>query len=61
MFKLPTVIKNKQEARNLAIDWQNWQSEQSLSYGEVTNFQTYFKNLGKRFGLIREFKENAIV
>ena len=27
----------------------------------ATYFGHYFKNLGKRYGLIREFKENGII
>lgn len=26
-----------EEARQFAIDWQNWQAEQSLSYGELAD------------------------
>jgi len=49
------------EARDLAIDWQNWQSEQSLSYGEILKFQNYFQALAAQFDLTDEFKENGII
>lgn len=53
--------KTKDEARQKAIDWQIWQSEQSLSYSELIEWSDYFYKLGKRFGLLREFKENGII
>lgn len=54
-------IKTKEEARELAKDYQRWASEQCLSYGELAYYTELFTKLGKRFGLIREFKENAIL
>jgi hypothetical protein len=54
-------VKTKEEAREIAIDWQIWQSEQDLSYGEMAEFADYFKQVGKKFGLLREFKENGII
>lgn len=49
------------EARELAIDWQQWQSEQSLSYYELAAHQAYFEALAYKFDLVDEFKENAII
>jgi len=60
MIKLKD-IHNVNDARNYAIDWQNWASNQSLSYGELFGFQNIFRKLGKRFGLTHEFKENGII
>lgn len=54
-------IKTKEEARTMAIDYQNWASEQSMSYGELVEYQNYFEKLGKKFGLKEEFKENGII
>lgn len=50
----------KSEAREQAIDWQYEASEQNLSYGELTDAQERFERLGKRYGLLQEFRENAI-
>lgn len=58
---MKTVIKDKESARQYAIDWQNWQSEVSLSYKEVIMWQGIFTKLGKKYGLLREFKENGII
>lgn len=54
-------IKTKEEARQAAIDWQHKQANKSLSYGELAEYAGQFRNLGKRFGLLREFKENGIL
>lgn len=56
-----TYEERKEEARQAAIDWQIWQSEQSLSYGEIAFYEEIFYKLAKRYGLIQEFKENAII
>lgn len=56
-----TSIKTREEARQQAIDWQIWASEQSLSYGELADWGGYFRTLGKKYHLIREFKENGIL
>ena len=48
-------------ARQLAIDWQNWQSERSMSYGELAQWQEVFRVLAEKFNLIEEFKENGII
>jgi hypothetical protein len=56
-----TYQQLKQAAREAAIDWQDWQAEQNLSYGELAEDQERFEKLGRRYGLIREFRENAII
>jgi len=56
-----TAIKSKAEARQKAIDWQAWQGRRSMSTTEVMRWAEYFRVLGKRFGLLREFKENGII
>jgi len=55
------VIKTKEEARQYAIDWQHRASKKSLSYGELAESAGQFRVLGKKFGLLREFKENGII
>lgn len=54
-------VKSAEEARQQAIDWQQWQSEQSLSYSEVADYADYFRKLGKKYNLTAEFKEEAII
>jgi hypothetical protein len=54
-------IKTKEQARQKAIDWQHWQSEQALSYSDLIEWQVYFTGLAKRFKLTAEFRENGII
>lgn len=62
-MKLPLFadIKTEDEARELAIDWQGWNSEQSLSYRELNEWQNFFEILAKDFNLTDEFRENGII
>ena len=61
MANKKTYQELKEQAREQAIDWQQWQSEKNLSYGELADYQAKFEKLGRRFGLVREFRENAII
>jgi hypothetical protein len=54
-------VKTADEAREQAIAWQQWQSEQSMSYGEASEWLNYFEKLAAKFNLTDEFKENAII
>lgn len=49
------------EATDLAIEWQHWMSDQSLSWGDLADWQGYFTALADKFDLHDEFKENGIV
>lgn len=62
-MKIPAInnITSAGEAESLAIDWQNWQSEQSLSYAELSLWQDFFGRLAKKFNLTDEFRENGII
>lgn len=59
--KALATIRSPAEARQIAIDWQHWQSNQDLSYYELMKWHSYFLALAKRFKLTREFKENCII
>lgn len=54
-------IANAEEARQYAIDWQSWASEQNLSYGELLEWQERFESIAKHFDLVEEFKEEGII
>lgn len=58
-----TVLQAKTmaEAMQYAIDWQTWQSEISMSYGEAMGWAMVFSELADKFGLVEEFKENGII
>ena len=59
--KLIKDIKTKEEARAIAVEWQDWQSRESMSYAEAAEWYNYFRALGMKFNMIREFRENGIV
>lgn len=54
-------VKNKEEAREIAMAFQNWSSQESLSYSELAEYGNYFEALGKKFKLTEEFKEEGII
>lgn len=62
-FTLPPLseVTSADQAEELAKDWQNWQAEQSLSYGELAADQAYFEKLAQKFGLVEVFRENGII
>ena len=41
------TFANASEARDFAIEWQNWQSTQSMSLDQVIEWQGYFEKLAK--------------
>ncbi len=51
----------KRNVRQKAIDYQVEQSTKTLSYGELVEQQNFLYKLAKRYGLIKEFKENGII
>ena len=51
----------KEVARSKAIDFQYSSSDKCYSYAELAYYSDYFLKLGKRYGLIKEFKENGIL
>lgn len=56
------TIKTAEQAHDLAIEWQDWQSEQELSYGEAAEWNVFFHGLAGKFPELKEeFKENAII
>ena len=54
--------EGKEKAREEAIEWQNTFSEGKTYYwSEMAEFSDHFSKLAKRYGLIREFRENGII
>lgn len=53
--------KKKAAIREAAQDWQRSFSSCLWSYGEIADFQARFERLGRKFGLLREFRENGII
>lgn len=56
-----TYAENKERARDIAIEWSYDAADRGdLSYAELDDAGDYFYRLGKRYGLLREFRENGI-
>ena len=51
--------------RNLAIDWQDWASNESLSYGELVEWVGVIKTMAELADdsgeLLEELKENGVI
>lgn len=50
----------KQQARDKAVEWQLQASDKNYSCSELADFGEYFEKLGRRYGLLKEFRENGI-
>ena len=57
--------KTYNEKRNIlqqfAIEWQYMFSGLRYSWGEVAEWGSFFEEYGKKYGLLREFRENGII
>lgn len=51
----------KERAREEAINWQLSFGEHTYTWSDLAETSEHFERLGKRYGLIREFRENAII
>ena len=61
-FKLSgkTYEERKASAEDLAKEYQLYYSCYDWSYMELTIIYDYFEKVGKKYGLLKVFKENAI-
>lgn len=60
--KINNYQKNKERTRQKAIEFSNSFSEGKVYYySELAEIQSYFETQGKRYGLLTEFRENAII
>lgn len=55
-----TYASNKAVVRQEAIDWQNDLFRDNRSYEEMREAAEHFEKLGRRYGLLKEFRENGI-
>lgn len=54
--------KNKEKLRQKAVEYQSSFTEgKAYFYSEVATMQDYFYKNGKKYGLLREFRENGII
>lgn len=63
-----STIKSEDEARQMAIDWQTWASEQNqigeeptLYMSDMADWAAFFTELAAKFNLTEEFKEEGII
>lgn len=50
----------KEKAREIAVNWSINDMDYPYSYQGLVILTEYFYKLGKRYGLLREFRENGI-
>lgn len=55
------IPKTKEEARQYAIEWQQWASEVSMSHMEVMEWEKHFWDIASKFDIVNEFTENGII
>lgn len=51
----------KNRVREKAIEWQNGFNNHNHSWNELACYGEYFTKLAKRYGLVKEFRENGII
>ena len=59
-YKL-TYRKKKAKLREEAIKWQHDFSKHNYSMLELAVWGAYFEKEGRKYGLIKEFRENGII
>lgn len=58
---MTTYKTRKAAARDAAIIAQQDAAEKSPSYGEIAETADRLERLARRFGLLREFRENGLI
>lgn len=58
--KLSSYDRAQAILQSFAIEWQYKFSELNYSWGELAMWQSFFEEYGRKYGLLREFRENAI-
>lgn len=59
-YKL-TYSDKKEIARQTAINWQDSFSDLCYSWDDLAKWADFFEYIGKKYGLMTEFRENAIL
>ena len=57
---MKTYAERKAEVREEAIQWQADFGDRVMTWGEVVEETGRFERLGRRYGLLTEFRENGI-
>lgn len=58
--KKASYTETKAILKEFAIEWSLFFNEYQYSYEELAFYSDFFTTYGKKYGLLREFKENAI-
>lgn len=58
---MKSYYKNKSRVISLAITWQSNFANQDRSWEYCAKWESVFSKLAKKYGLVREFKENGII
>lgn len=53
--------EKKNSLAEIARNYQNEFSNHNLFYSEIAILNEYFERNGKKYGLLKEFRENAII
>lgn len=62
LTRRPEEVTSADQARDIAICWQQQSSEESPTWGELAEWGTFFEALAEKFPELRgEFEENAII
>lgn len=55
-----SYAERKESVRNAALDYQSAWSDYCFSYSESAEIGAWFERMGRKYGLLREFRENGI-
>jgi hypothetical protein len=62
MSKYTTYYNSRQKQfKALATQWKAWSDTAGLSKRQSKGMSIFFKQIGKRFGLIKEFKDIGVI
>lgn len=56
-----TYSEKKAYWRRAAHDWQDWSATVNLSNEALLFFQAIFESIGRRYGLLREYRQDGII
>lgn len=59
-MKKNAYLEGKNRVREEAIEWQREMADGGLYWSDVIAACERFETLGRRYGLLREFRENCI-
>lgn len=50
----------RESVRDVAVEWSNYGETWPLSWSEIQHVADWFYKMGKRYGLLIEFRENGL-